>query len=123
MVSAKIELRRGNTRRIKMKVRYSVLATALLATVCTATVARSEGAPTGQNMQNNSGTKTPDEQDTNKRSMAPNAGQPAGSMTRTTGSGMGATNTNSGTKTPDEQDTSQHKTPGGAMKAAPNPSR
>ena len=104
-----------------MKVRYSVLATALLATVCATSFAQAEGtpksAPTGQSMQNNSGTKTPDEQDTNKRSMAPNAGQTAPGAARTTGSGtgmnsgMGATNTDSGRATPDEQDTSRGKGP------------
>lgn len=94
-----------------MKIRTSIIAAAMLAALGAATAAHSEGAPTGQNMQNNSGTKTPDEQDTNKRSMAPNAGQTAPGAARTTGSGMGTTNTNSGRAAPDEQDTSRGKGP------------
>jgi hypothetical protein len=92
-----------------MKIRYSAVATAILAVVCATSVAKAEGTPTGSNMQNNSGTKTPDEQDTNKRSMAPAAGQAA--PARTTGAGSGATNTDSGRANPDEQDHSRGKGP------------
>lgn len=102
-----------------MKIRTAIITTAFLAAMGATTVAHSEGAPTGQSMQNNSGNKTPDEQDTNKRSMAPNNGQPAPAMNRTTGSGtnsgmksgMGTTNTDSGRASPDEQDTSRGKGP------------
>ena len=96
-----------------MKIRTSIIAAAMLAAMGATTVAHSEGAPTGQSMQNNSGNKTPDEQDTNKRSMAPNAGQTSPGAARTSGSGVtnGATNTDSGRANPDEQDTSRGKGP------------
>ena len=86
-----------------VEARERIIAAAMLAAVGT-TAAYAEGtprtAPTGQNMQNNSGTKAPDEQDTNKRSMAPTAGQTAPGAARTSGSG--ATNTDSGRASPDE---------------------
>jgi hypothetical protein len=56
---------------------------------------------------NNSGTKTPDDTDVQKRSMAP---KPAPAQT----TGSGATNTNSGTKTPDATDVEEDKKPGSA---------
>ena len=103
-----------------MKLLTPFIATAMLATIGATTVVYAEGtpksAPTGQNMNNNSGTKTPDEQDTTKRSMAPATGQkapaaPAAARTSGSGAAVGTTNTDLGRANPDEQDISRGKGP------------